>query len=39
VPVNYNSKEFDNFLKIHWKKINKHLIASGLIKEAATLPE
>jgi tripartite-type tricarboxylate transporter receptor subunit TctC len=38
-PVNYNSKEFDSFLRIHWKKINKHLIASGLIKEAATLPE
>lgn len=39
VPVNYSSKEFDNFLRIQWKKINKHLIASGLIKEAATLPE
>ena len=39
VPVNYSSKEFDSFLRIHWKKINKHLIASGLIKEAATLPE
>ncbi len=39
VPVNYNSKEFDKFLRINWKKINKHLIASGLIKEAATLPE
>ena len=39
VPVNYNSKEFDNFLRINWKKINKHLIATGLIKEAATLPE
>ena len=39
VPVSYNSKEFDNFLRISWKKINKHLIASGLIKEAATLPE
>ena len=38
-PVSYNSKEFDNFLRISWKKINKHLIASGLIKEAATLPE
>ena len=39
VPVNYSSKELDNFLRIHWKKINKHLISSGLIKEAATLPE
>jgi tripartite-type tricarboxylate transporter receptor subunit TctC len=39
VPVNYSSKEFDNFLRIQWKKINKHLMASGLIKEAATLPE
>ena len=38
-PVNYNSKEFDNFLRIQWKKINKHLIASGQIKEAVTLPE
>lgn len=39
VPLNYSSKEFDNFLRIHWKKINRHLIASGVIKEAATLPE
>ena len=39
VPVNYSSKEFDSFLRINWKKINKHLIGSGLIKEAATLPE
>jgi tripartite-type tricarboxylate transporter receptor subunit TctC len=39
IPVNYNSKEFDKFLRIHWKKINKHLISSGQIKQAATLPE
>jgi tripartite-type tricarboxylate transporter receptor subunit TctC len=39
IPVNYNSKEFDLFLRTHWKRINKHLISSGQIKQAATLPE
>jgi tripartite-type tricarboxylate transporter receptor subunit TctC len=39
LPVNYNSKQFDKFLRIHWKKINKQLISSGQIKQAATLPE
>ena len=39
VPVHYEGKAFDDFLRVHWKKINKHLIASGMIKEAATLPE
>jgi tripartite-type tricarboxylate transporter receptor subunit TctC len=39
VPVHYEGKAFDVFLRVHWKKINKHLIATGLIKEAATLPE
>jgi tripartite-type tricarboxylate transporter receptor subunit TctC len=39
MPVHYSGKELDGFLRVHWKKINKHLIATGLIKEAATLPE
>jgi tripartite-type tricarboxylate transporter receptor subunit TctC len=39
IPVNYNSKEYDKFLRIHWKNINKHLISSGQIKQPATLPE
>ena len=39
MPVNYSGKELDEFLRIHWKKINTHLIATGLIKEAATMPE
>ncbi|RPI72564.1 MAG: tripartite tricarboxylate transporter substrate binding protein [Desulfobacteraceae bacterium] len=38
-PVYYNGKAFDDFLKMNWKKINKHLIQSGLIKETATQPE
>jgi tripartite-type tricarboxylate transporter receptor subunit TctC len=39
VPVYYDGKSFEDFLKGNWKKINKHLIATGLIKEAATQPE
>jgi tripartite-type tricarboxylate transporter receptor subunit TctC len=39
IPVYYDSKKFDEFLRVQWKKVNKHLIASGLIKEAATMPE
>jgi tripartite-type tricarboxylate transporter receptor subunit TctC len=39
VPVYYDSKKFDKFLRVHWGKINKHLISTGLIKEAATAPE
>lgn len=39
IPVQYNHKELDTFLRIQWKVINKHLIGTGLIKEAATLPE
>lgn len=39
VPVHYDSKRYEKFLRIHWKKINQHLIATGLIKEAATTPE
>jgi tripartite-type tricarboxylate transporter receptor subunit TctC len=39
IPVYYDSKAFDGFLKTHWKIINKQLIGSGAIKEAATRPE
>lgn len=39
IPVYYDSKKFDKFLRVQWKKVNKHLISTGLIKEAATLPE
>lgn len=38
-PVYYSGKAFDEFLKDNWKKINKHLIQSELIKETATQPE
>ncbi|HPD56048.1 MAG TPA: tripartite tricarboxylate transporter substrate binding protein [Smithellaceae bacterium] len=39
IPVYYNGEKFSEFLKIYWKKINEHLIATGVIKEAATKPE
>jgi tripartite-type tricarboxylate transporter receptor subunit TctC len=39
VPLDYDGKKLEDFLKVNWKKINTHLIATGLIKEAATLPE
>ncbi len=39
IPVYYDAKAFDVFLRTHWKIINKHLIGSGAIKEAATKPE
>ena len=39
IPVYYDGKAFDSFLRKHWKIINKNLIASGAIKEAATKPE
>jgi tripartite-type tricarboxylate transporter receptor subunit TctC len=39
LPVNYNSNEYDKFLRIHWKKINQHLISTGQITQPATLPE
>ena len=39
IPVYYDGKAFDGFLRMHWKIINRHLIASGAIKEAATKPE
>jgi tripartite-type tricarboxylate transporter receptor subunit TctC len=39
IPVYYDGKAFDGFLRKHWKIINKNLIASGAIKESATQPE
>jgi tripartite-type tricarboxylate transporter receptor subunit TctC len=39
IPVYYDSNKFSKFLRVYWKKINKHLISTGIIKEAATLPE
>ncbi len=39
IPVYYDGRAFDSFLRKHWKIINKSLIASGAIKEAATKPE
>ena len=39
IPVYYDGKAFDGFLRMHWKIINRHLISSGAIKEAATKPE
>jgi len=39
VPVYYSSRNFDKFLRFNWGVINKHLISTGLIKEAATQPE
>lgn len=38
-PVYYDGKQFEDFLMVNWKKINTHLIASGLITGAATPPE
>ena len=39
VPTRYDSKKFDLFLRTNWKTINRHLVGSGLIREAATRPE
>jgi len=39
VPVYYSSSSFDQFLKVNWGVINKHLVSTGLIKQAATQPE
>lgn len=39
IPVHYDSAQFSAFLRDHWKRINKHLKATGIIKEAATQPE
>ncbi len=39
VPVYYSSSSFEKFLKVNWGVINKHLVSTGLIKQAATQPE
>ena len=39
VPLYYDGKQFEYFLEVNWKKINTHLIVTGLIKKAATSPE
>ena len=35
-PVYYNGRQFEDFLKSNWEIINRHLIANGVIKKAAT---
>jgi tripartite-type tricarboxylate transporter receptor subunit TctC len=39
IPVYYSGEAFNAFLRAQWKIVNKHLISTGLIKEAATSPE
>jgi tripartite-type tricarboxylate transporter receptor subunit TctC len=39
IPLSQDGKQFEDFLKVNWKKINAHLITTGLITEAATSPE
>lgn len=39
VPVYYSGRNFENFLKANWGVINRHLVSTGLIKQAATQPE
>ena len=39
LPINQDGRQFEDFLKSNWKKINAHLKAAGLIAEAATAPE
>ncbi len=39
IPVYYDGKAFDGFLRKHWKIINRNMMVSGAIKEAATKPE
>jgi tripartite-type tricarboxylate transporter receptor subunit TctC len=39
IPVYYSGKRFKDFLRTTWGKINKHLISTGVIKEAASQPE
>ena len=36
IPVYYNSKEYDRFLKDSWARLEKNLKETGLIKEPAT---
>jgi len=38
IPVYYNSKEYDKFLKDSWARLEKNLKETGLIKEPATQP-
>ena len=38
IPVYYNSKDYDQFLKASWVRLEKTLKATGLIKESATSP-
>jgi tripartite-type tricarboxylate transporter receptor subunit TctC len=39
VPVYYDSRAFQQFLRVQWKIINRHLTSAGLIRQAATPPE
>ncbi len=39
IPVYYSGKRFEDFLKVNWVNINKHLRSTGLIKKTATQPE
>ena len=39
VPTYYSGKNFEKFLKVNWGVINRHLVSTGLIKQAATQPE
>ena len=39
LPIYMTGKDLDLFIKKNWKIINKHLIAAGIIKQAATPPE
>lgn len=39
IPLSYNGRQLEEFLKSHWVKINRQLLAADLIKEAATPPE
>jgi tripartite-type tricarboxylate transporter receptor subunit TctC len=38
IPVYYNSKDYEQFLKASWVRLEKTLKATGLIKEPATSP-
>ena len=39
IPLYYDGRQFAEFLESTWGTINRHLIATGLIKEAATPPQ
>lgn len=39
VPVYYSGRNFEKFLRVNWGVINRHLVSTGLIKQAATQPE